>query len=178
MTSVPATPPMVANDDRIVTLGKIVGTFGVKGWIKVNSFTEPLSNILDYEVWQVSSACGWSAMRVEDGRETGKGIQAKLAGLDNPEDARLRIGAQIGVHRSEMPAPQAGEYYWSDLEGLEASNVEGEVLGRIDHFRTTPAGTVVVIQGRQEQWVPFVKERIVKVDIAAGRVVIDWPVDW
>jgi 16S rRNA processing protein RimM len=166
-------------EDRVVTLGKIVGTFGVKGWVKVSSFTNPATNILDYEVWQLSGGNGWHAVRVEDGRETGKGVLAKLAGIETPEAARLRIGAELGVWRSEMPPPAAGEYYWSDLEGLEAITQEGDSLGRVDHFRTTPAGTVVVIQGgAKEHWVPFVKERIVNVDIAAGRIVLDWPLDW
>ena len=170
-------------DDRIVILGKIVGTFGVKGWLKVSSYTEPAANILDYEVLQIRAgqigggAIGWSAIRIEEGRETDKGVLAKFAGIETPEAGRLRTGAELGVWRSEMPAPAAGEYYWSDLEGLEALNVEGEVLGQVDHFRTTPAGTIVVIQGKQELWVPFVKERIVKVEIDAGRIVLDWPAD-
>jgi 16S rRNA processing protein RimM len=164
--------------DRIVVLGKIVGTFGVKGWLKVSSYTEPLDNILDYEVLQIGGPSGWSAIRIEDGRETGKGVIAKFAGIETPEAGRLRIGTELGVWRSELPAPAEGEYYWSDLEGLEALNVDGELLGRIDHFRTTPAGTVVVVKGAKDLWVPFVKERIVKVDIDAGRVVLDWPLDW
>ena len=174
--------------DRIVILGKIVGTFGVKGWLKVSSYTEPAANILDYEILQIRSgqigsgqigggAIGWNAIRIEEGRETDKGVLAKFVGIETPEAGRLRIGAELGVRRSEMPAPAAGEYYWSDLEGLEALNVEGEVLGQIDHFRTTPAGTVVVIRGKQELWVPFVKERIVKVEIDAGRIVLDWPLE-
>lgn len=125
----------------------------------------------------MSGADGWTAVSVEDGRETGKGVLAKLQGIQTPEAARLRVGAQLGVWRSEMPATAAGEYYWSDLEGLEAITSEGARLGRIDHFRTTPTGTVVVIRGQQEHWVPFAKERIVKIDIDAGRIVLDWPVD-
>jgi len=168
-----------APGDRIVILGKVVGTFGVKGWLKISSYTEPATNILDYEMLLINAGpAGWNEIRVEDGRETDKGVLAKLAGIESPEAGRLRIGAELGVRRSEMPETAAGEYYWSDLEGLEALNVEGEVLGQVDHFRTTPAGTVVVIHGTQELWVPFVKERIVKVDIAAGRIVLDWTVDW
>lgn len=167
-----------AAEDRIVTLGKIVGSFGVKGWIKVHSYTDPLANILDYEVWQLRGNAGWSPCLLQDGRETDKGIQAKVEGIENPEDARLRVGTEIGVWRSEMPATEKGEFYWSDLEGLEAFNLDGELLGRIDHFRTTPAGTIVVIQGKKELWVPFVKERIAKVAIADGRVVLDWPLEW
>jgi 16S rRNA processing protein RimM len=164
--------------DRIVVLGKVAGTFGVKGWLKVSSFTEPAGNILDYEVLQIGSAAGWSTIRIEEGRETEKGVLAKFEGIDTPEVGRLRVGAELGVWRSEMPPPEPGEYYWSDLEGLEVRNTDGELLGRVDHFRTTPAGTVVVVKGAKDSWIPFVKERLVKVDIDAGRIVLDWPLDW
>lgn len=186
MSPAPLADPNPAADDlandRVVILGKIVGTFGVKGWLKVSSYTDPPLNILEYEVLQISSGPGgevnWSDIRVEDGRETGKGVLAKFKGIESPEAGRLRIGAELGVWRSEMPATAAGEFYWSDLEGAEAFNVEGEALGRVDHFRTTPAGTVVVVRGREEMWIPFVKERIVKVEIEAGRIVLDWPLDF
>jgi 16S rRNA processing protein RimM len=115
---------------------------------------------------------------VENGRVTGKGVLAKLAGIETPEEARLYVGAELGVARSEMPPPAAGEYYWSDLEGLEARSESGEVLGHIDHFRTTPAGDVMIIRGAREHWIPFVKERIVKVDLAARCIVLDWAADW
>jgi len=164
--------------DRIVILGKIVGTFGVKGWLKVSSYTEPVGNILDYEVLQIGSAAGWNEIRIEEGRETDKGVIAKFAGIETPETGRLRIGAELGVWRSEMPPPAAGEYYWSDLEGLEVRNAEDELLGRVDHFRTTPAGTVIVVKGAKELWIPFVKQRLVKIEIDAGRIVLDWPLDW
>lgn len=187
MTQSPTTDPQMsettssdlpAAEDRIVTLGKIVGAFGVKGWIKVHSYTDPLANILDYEVWQLKRGADWIPWLLQDGRETDKGVQAKLEGIENPEDARLRVGTEIGVWRSEMPSTLKGEFYWSDLEGLDAFNLDGEALGRIDHFRTTPAGTIVVIQGNREHWVPFVKERISKVSLDERLVVLDWPLDW
>jgi 16S rRNA processing protein RimM len=164
--------------DRIVVLGRIAGTFGVKGWVKIKSYTEPLDNILDYDVLQLGRTGQWVAIRIQEGRVTDKGVLVKLEGLESPEEARLKVGLELGVWRSEMPAPAPGEYYWSDLEGLEAFCVSGERLGRIDHFRSTPAGTVVVIRGEQEHWVPFVKDRIVKVELDVGRIVVDWSPDW
>jgi 16S rRNA processing protein RimM len=165
--------------DRVVVLGKIAGTFGVLGWVKVSSYTEPLDNLLQYPVWQMRRKDTWSTIKVEAGRVTAKGVLAKLEGIDTPEDARVLVGTELGVWRRELPATRAGEYYLSDLEGLEAFAASGELLGRIDHFRSTPSGTAVVIRsiGRAEQWVPFVKERIVQIDVDAGRVVLDWPAD-
>jgi 16S rRNA processing protein RimM len=171
------TTPASASD-RVVVLGKIVGTFGVKGWVKVKSYTEPVENILDYAVWQLGRPGHWTPVELEEGRVTDKGVLAKLEGLESPEEARLKVGFELGVWRSEMPPPAPGEYYWSDLEGIDAFAASGERLGRVDHFRSTPGGTVMIVQGEQEHWIPFVKERIVKVELDARRIVLDWSADW
>jgi 16S rRNA processing protein RimM len=164
--------------ERLVVLGRVGGTFGVQGWLKVNSYTDPPANILEYDAWRVGRAGHWQVLELEDGRVTGKGVLAKLAGVDTPEDARLHTGAEIAVARSELPPAAPGEYYWSDLEGLEALTPDGVTLGRVDHFRTTPAGAIVVVRGEREHWIPFVKDRIVKVELEAGRIVFDWSADW
>lgn len=164
--------------DRWVVLGRIGGTFGVQGWVRIASYTDPPENILDYGRWYLGRAGQRHPVEVEDARMTGKGVQAKLAGIDTPEAARVHVGVEIAVRRSELPPTAPGEYYWSDLEGLEALTPGGESLGRVDHFRTTPAGDVAVIRGAREHWIPFVKDRIVKVDLDAGSIVFDWGVDW
>jgi len=165
-------------EDRWVVLGKIGGAFGVQGWVRITSYTDPPDNILEYDHWHLRRAGQWEVVEVEDGRMTAKGVQAKLAGIDSPEEARLQVGIEIAVLRSELPATAPGEYYWSDLEGLEALTPSGELLGRVDHFRNTPGGAIAVIRGAKEHWIPFVKDRIVKVDLDAGRIVFDWGVDW
>lgn len=163
---------------RRVVLGQVGGAFGVQGWVRIQSYTDPPGNILDYARWQLGRADQWREVEVEEGKVTAKGVLARLAGVATPEDARLDTGAQIAVGRDELPEPAPGEYYWSDLEGLAAFGREQQLLGRIEEFRTTPAGPVVVIRGERQHWVPFVKERIVTVDLDAGRVVLDWAADW
>jgi 16S rRNA processing protein RimM len=152
--------------------------FGVHGWSRIHSYTDPPDNILAYRVWLIGNAGNWRPVEVEDGKVTGKGVLAKLAGIETPEDARLGAGAEIGIPRAELPPPAPGEYYWSDLEGLEAVDADGAPLGRVDHFRSTPAGNVVVVKGEREHWIPFVTERILKVDLETGRIVLDWAEDW
>lgn len=150
----------------------------MQGWIKVRSYTEPPANILEYETWQLGRGGRWTPVRVEDGRVTAKGVLAKLEGLDTPEAARIHVGAELGVRRSELPPTAEGEYYWSDLEGLEAFGRDGERLGVVDHFRSAPGGAIVVVKGEREHWIPFVKDRILKVDMSARRIVFDWARDW
>ena len=163
---------------RRVVLGQVGGAFGVQGWVRIQSYTDPPANILKYERWQLGRAGQWRVVEVEDGKVTAKGVLAKLVGVETPEDARLATGSEIAVTREELPKPAPGEYYWSDLEGLAAFGQNDQPLGRIEEFRATPAGTVVVIRGERQHWVPFVKERIVSVDLDAGRVVLDWNADW
>ncbi|GFE84462.1 ribosome maturation factor RimM [Steroidobacter agaridevorans] len=165
-------------DDRWVVLGKIGSTFGVQGWVRITSYTDPPENILDYDRWHLHRAGQWEAVEVEGGRMTAKGVLAKLVGIETPEEARLQVGIEIAVLRSELPPTAPGEFYWSDLEGLEAVTPSGESLGRLDHFRSTPGGDIAVVKGAREHWIPFVKDRIVKVDLDAGRIVFDWGVDW
>jgi 16S rRNA processing protein RimM len=164
--------------ERMVVLGSIGAAFGVQGWVRINSYTDPPDNILEYGRWRVGRGGRWQEIEVEAGRVTAKGVLAKLAGIETPEEARLHVGADIAVARTELPPPAAGEYYWSDLEGLEAVTKDGVVLGRVDHFRTTPAGPMVVVRGEREHWIPFVRERIARVDLDAGRIVLDWGADW
>lgn len=164
--------------NRRVVLGQVGGAFGVQGWVRIQSYTDPPANILGYSRWQLGRAGQWREVEVEDSKVTAKGVLAKLAGVATPEAARLNTGAQIAIGRDELPEPAPGEYYWSDLEGLAAFGREDQLLGRIEEFRTTPAGPVVVIRGERQHWVPFVKERIVAVDLDAGRVVLDWVAEW
>src|SRR4029453_12845869 len=106
---------------------------------------------------------------VEDGKVTAKGVLAKLAGIATPEDARLVTGSEVAVGREELPELGPGVYSWSDLEGLAAVGRDDQPLGRIEEFRTTPAGPVVVIRGERQHWVALCKERIVKVTPGAAR---------
>lgn len=170
--------PRTQDPERIVVLGRVGAPFGVQGWLRISSYTDPPDNILAYRVWQIGDVGKWRPVEVEDGKVTGKGVLAKLAGVETPEDARLATGAQIGIPREELPPPAPGEYYWSDLEGLEVVSADGASLGRVDHFRTTPAGAVVIVKGPREHWIPFVKERILKVDLDSGRITLDWAEDW
>jgi len=163
---------------RVVVLGRVNGAFGVTGWVKVQSYTDPVDNILDYKIWQLRTRTGWSPIEVLEGRVTNKGIQARFAGVTGRDAAAELRGADIGVWRSELPQLEAGEYYWEDLLDLEAFTPGGERLGKVDHFSETPAHPLLIVKGEREHWIPLVKGRIKSVDVAQRRVVVDWGLDW
>jgi 16S rRNA processing protein RimM len=168
-----------AKSHKLVTLGRITGLYGVKGWVKIHSHTEPRENIVGFDVWTVRRRGMDDTMEVEEGRSHGSGVVAKLRGIDDRDMARELIGADIAVERSALPECAAGEYYWTDLEGLEVVTPAGERLGVVDHLMTTAAHDVLVLAGQPGRMIPFVTgEVILTVDLDAGRIVADWPTNF
>jgi 16S rRNA processing protein RimM len=164
-----------ANTRKLVTLGRVSGVHGVRGWVKVHSYTEPRANIVGYDVWTLRRPGGERAIEVEDGRGQGASVVAKLRGVDDRDAARELLGAEIAVERSALPACAPGEYYWTDLEGLTVVTPGGERLGVVDHLVATGANDVLVLAGRPERLIPFVHGAVIRsVDLAAGLIVADW----
>jgi 16S rRNA processing protein RimM len=168
-----------AKTQRWITLGRVSGVFGVKGWIKVESYTEPRANIVGYGVWTLRLRDVDRVFEVEDGQGHSGSVVAKLRGVDDRDRAREWVGADIVVERERLPAIPAGEFYWTDLEGLEVRTTAGAVLGKVVRLLATGANDVLVLDGTPERLVPFVVGRVVKnVDLAAGLIVVDWSPDY
>jgi 16S rRNA processing protein RimM len=185
-------------------LGRIGAPYGIKGWVHVQSFTDPPERLLKYRSWSLSaahvarlgSAAGAAAAQgaggatttsadaaaattfeVVEGRAQGSGIVARLEGFEDRDRAALLLGSIISVPRSAMPKLRKREFYQADLIGLRVENIDGAALGEVTHFVETPSGDVMVVRGEagKEHWVPATKEHLSKVDLAAGQVVVDWP---
>lgn len=169
--------------DRL-TLGRVAGVFGVKGWIHIASHTRPIENLLTYSPWWIAGTPGFEA-RLLEGRVHGRGLVARITGRDgNPIDDRDvaagLIGADIEVERSRFPEPSPGEYYWADLEGLAVVNEQGTALGVVDGLTSNGAQDVLVVkQDKVERLIPFVQGPIVKsVDLPGKSIVVDWQPDY
>ena len=159
----------------LVTLGRITGVFGVKGWVKVRSYTEPAEDVLDFLEWHVEvPRSGPRTLRPIEGRRHGKGLVARLQGVDDRDAAAALAHCDISVPRSHLPALGGRQYYWADLEGLEVVTTGGERLGRLDGFAETPANPVMIVVGERERLVPLVPRHLKDVDLDAGRIVVDW----
>lgn len=162
-------------DDRQVLLGRIVGVFGVEGWVKLHSFTEPRENIFRYKPWTLRGPAGESTVDTPQGRAQGKGVVARLSGVDDRDAAAALVGTEIWVPREALPRPRQGEYYWTDLEGMAVRTVEGVDLGRVSHLFATGANDVMVVQGDRERLIPFVVGlQVVAVDVDARCIEVDW----
>ena len=169
-------PPLADNaGGQPLVVGKLTGVYGVKGWIKVYSFTQPRENILQYNPWLVKRDDRWQSLRVEAGRRQGKGIVVKLEGIGNRDDALAMRDTEIAISRDQLDSLDEGEYYWSDLIGLKVKNLAGDDLGKVASLMETGADDVLVIRGYRERRVPFVQPQIVKsVDLASGCITVDW----
>lgn len=129
--------------------------------------------ILQYQPWLLGEER--KPVKIVDGRKQGKGLAALLPGFNDREQAATLVGLQIFVRRDQLPATAAGEYYWSDLEGLEVKTTGGELLGRVERLMETGANDVLVIRGDRDHLVPFIQGQYVKrVDLDDGLIEVDW----
>lgn len=174
---------MAARADARLLLGKIVGLFGVDGWVKLESYAEPRERIFKYRPWFVGGADGGSEVEFESaqGRVQGRGIVARLPGIEDRDAAAALIGAEIRIPRSALPKPGRGEFYWADLEGLAVVNTQGIEFGKVSHLFATGANDVLVARDEKgrERMIPFVSGQFVQqVDIEGGKIVVDWDAEF
>ncbi|MDH3314208.1 MAG: ribosome maturation factor RimM [Gammaproteobacteria bacterium] len=166
---------MVEADIALVRLGRITGVYGVRGWVRVSSDTEPASNILDYRPWRVRIGEEWVTHTAVEGRPHGKGLVVKLEGLDDRDAAAALSGADIAVSRSALPNLGERDYYWVDLVGADVVTREGTGLGQVSQVMATGANDVLVVVGERERLIPFLEGQVVlEVDLAANRITVDW----
>ena len=165
--------------NKIITLGKVIGVFGVQGWVKVYSHTAKQEDILNYKSWHLLRNGSWSQVAVLAGKRQGKGLIARFENVNDRDAALALNGTVIGIPREDLPELAKDEYYWSDLIGLNVSTLEGLELGTIDYLFETGANDVMVVKGDRERWLPWIMKDVVKsVDLSVGSIVVDWDPDF
>lgn len=163
-----------------ITVGQIVGVFGVRGWVKVYSYTRPREAILNYSPWLIVLPDDWRAFDLAEGRAQGKGIIARLDGHVDRDQASALMGVQIAINQSQLSPLKPGEYYWAQLEGLKVVDTRGRDLGTIHHLFETGANDVLVVHSEamdgstREQLIPFVPQVIRQVDLDAALIRVEW----
>jgi 16S rRNA processing protein RimM len=167
---------MEAAGEKRILLGRVVGLFGVDGWVKVESYTEPRTRIFKYRPWLLKQGGTEVEVAGASGRSQGKGLVATLPDVTDRDAAAALIGAEIWIPRSALPRPKRGEYYWVDLEGLDVVTVDDVALGTVSHLFATGANDVLVVRdGERERMIPFVLKQFVReVNLESRRIVVDW----
>ena len=165
---------------RWVELGRIGAPFGVKGWMHVDSYTDPPEGLLEYPQWVLRVGSGERiTRRLAEGHPQGDRLVARLEGVEDRDAASVLTGAVIEVQRTDMPPPGKRQYYQADLVGLEVRNLEGVQLGHVTQFVEAPTGSVMVVKDAEgrEHWVLATPEYLRKVELEAGRILVDWPLE-
>ena len=158
-----------------INVGKVSGVFGVKGWVKVFSFTDIRENILNYSPWLLKKDSETRVVDVIDGKLQGKAVVAQLDGINDRDQAASLMGWDIFITPDQLPKAAKDEYYWSDLIGLAVETNQGVQLGIVDSLLETGANDVVIVKGERERAIPFLQGKtIINIDLDAGRMVVDW----
>lgn len=170
--------------EDLIVLGKITSVHGVRGEVKIYSFTDPIDNLLDYSQWTLRRDGEVKQVELVSGRLQGKVLVAKLKGLDDREVARTFAGFDICVPRALLPDLAEDEFYWYQLEGLKVIDQLGQLLGKINHLLETGANDVMVVKpcagslDDRERLLPYTAQCVLKVDLAAGEMQVDWDADF
>lgn len=181
--NVPSDSPDSGNTQPYIVVGKVAALYGVRGGLKVLSYTQPRENILSYAPWYLRRGSEWVAVEVADSRQHGAGLVVFLRGCADRDLAAQWVPAEIAVKREQLPAPPDGEYYWADLVGLPVRTATGVNLGTVSYLFETGANDVLVVKGERERMIPFIpREVILEVRLprgaVPGEVVVEWDPDF
>jgi 16S rRNA processing protein RimM len=161
-----------------LTLGQVATAHGIRGWLLVRSFADPPDSLLDYDEWQLAAPGGASrTIRLLEGAPYQDRLRVRLEGIADRNAALALSGWWVQIARSELPSLEKGEHYRDDLLGFEVRNVDGVVLGKVDYFADLPAGSVMVVKGEREHWVPASPQHLLKIHAAERWISVDWPAD-
>jgi 16S rRNA processing protein RimM len=166
---------MSGESSALIQLGFVGAPFGVRGWVKLRSHTDPPERLLEHRNLQIGREGGeWRTYRIEESGKSGGAITVKLAGVEDRDQAIALRGAQICVPRASLPKRDDKDFYRADLIGCEVVTLSGIDLGVVQHFVETPAQALMVVRGEREYWIPAVPQHLRRVDLQARRVIVDW----
>jgi 16S rRNA processing protein RimM len=171
-------------EQELIVVGQLAGVFGVKGWLKVRSFTQPEDNILNYGPWRIQSAQGLELVEVDAFQVRPQGLVVHFKGLDDRDLAAAYGRAKIVVDKQLLPDLTAGDYYWHQLIGLKVISCYqngSALLGEVAEMLETGANDVVVVKPCEgsidgtERLIPYVQgQYVVAVDLADKTMRVDW----
>ena len=170
----------------MIVLGRIVAPYGVKGWVKVHPFGDDPGAWGDMPQWWVGAEAEgreWRQVGVREFRPHGQTWVARLEGIEDRTAAETLVGSFVAAPREALPKTGGEEFYWADLVGLAVENARGEALGRVAELVETGANSVLVVRDgdakdAKEHWMPFVAQVVKDVDLAPGRIRVEWERDW
>ena len=166
---------MPTSKPSTLVVARIVDAFGVKGWVKVRSFTENPENLLQFNIWRLQVAGkNERCFEVVNARLNGRFVNAQLAGVCDRDQALELKGTNVSIELTELPQLDEGEFYWSELIGLRVTNTDGADYGTIEQILETGANDVLIVKGQDTHLIPYIPDVIQKVDLEVGVIHVEW----
>ncbi len=168
--------------EQQITLGKVGAVYGIKGWLRIHSFTDDPDAILDYFPWSLKLGNNIQTVEITDWRKHNKGLIVKVAGIDDRDIAQKLVGSEIFVNESVLPELPEGDFYWRDLIGMSVVNTKGYDLGVVSDLMETGANDVLVVKanlndgfGKKERLIPYLLEQVIEsVSAENKQICVDW----
>ncbi|MEQ1519209.1 MAG: ribosome maturation factor RimM [Usitatibacteraceae bacterium] len=165
--------------EDVVVMARIAGAFGIKGWLKLHTFTQSPDSLDAYASWLVRGSKGWEEYELADFAVNVKGVVAKLKGCDDRTAAEKLAKRDIGIPRDALEDAGEGEVFWFDLIGCDVVNTAGVKFGKVETLLETGANDVLVVKtGTEEVLIPYVDEVIVSVDRETKLITVNWTQDF
>lgn len=171
------------SDGEVLVVGRIGAPHGVRGWVKLHSFTEPREQLLEYDPLRIRRGGQWREVKIAEYRAVESGLLARVEGIEDRDEAALLRNCDLGIAETQLPDLEAGEYYWHQLIGLEViSTFQGQTyrFGEVEELLETGANDVLVVQGDidsldlRRRLIPYQEQFLLNVDLSAGRIEVDW----
>jgi len=181
---------------EIVIVGRITGVYGIKGWVKVFSYTDPMEAIVDYNPWYIRAEnrknAPWTKIKLKAGKRHAKTVIAKIESCNDCDTAMTYIGNEISIKLEQLEELKGNdEYYWRDLIGMQVINQQEIELGKVKDLMETGANDVLVVvdeietieedgsKKSKERLIPWTMHNaIVAVDMEQGVIEVDWDADF
>ena len=161
-------------EEKKLLVGKINGFFGVLGWVKIFSYTNPRKNILEYQPWYFVDNETYKVIEITTGREQSKTIVAQVKGINNREEALQLIGKDLYINKEQLPELDNDAHYWYELTGFRVINKNEVDLGIVDYLVDTGSNHVLVTKGETEHWIPYIEPFLVSVNKHKKVISVDW----
>ncbi len=167
---------ITSTKDSFIVVGKISGIYGVRGWLRVYSHTEPRENILIYKTWYLEQRGSWIPHQLIDGRQHGKGIVASLSGIDDRDKAASILQRKIAIKPEELPDLDDGEFYWRDLIGLTVQDLNAVIFGKVVDLMETGSNDVLVVRDNDNEYlIPYIPGEVIqRIDLENSIITVDW----
>lgn len=172
--------------DEDIVVGRLGAVYGIKGWLKVSSFTDYAEDIFSYNPWTIGRDKMWQKVNIVEWRKHNKGLIVKLENVDVREKAQLLTGMDIVISSVQLPELAENEFYWRDLVGLSVVNTAGYNMGIVKSLMETGSNDVIVVKansndafGATERLIPMIDNQVIKkVDMAEKCITVDWDADF